>query len=349
MTAVAAPIIADTRQLLTSSRLRAARSCRRQHHLAYDLGIRPVGEADTTRFGSLFHAGQEWWWRGAQSGVTGDALLTTALTAMEQAAGPETDAYELVRAEVLLTGYHERWEPSLADYEVLGVEVEFTCELVNPTTHQASRTWKLGGKMDVIVRERATGRVLVVEHKTSSEDISQGSEYWRRLRMDGQISVYFVGAHSLGHDVAGCLYDVIGKPALRPAKATPPELRKYTKAKAGEPSRLYAGQREADETPEEFRARLLEHVAEAPDRYFQRGDVVRLEQEMKDALLDIWQLAQELRQAELAERFPRNPGACVQYGRTCPYFDACTGCASLDDTARFQRGAQHPELTQVQQ
>ena len=191
--------------------------------------------------------------------------------------------------------------------------------------------------MDAIVRERSTGKVLVVEHKTSSEDIGPGSEYWRRLRMDGQVSVYFTGAASLGYDVAGCLYDVLGKPGLRPATATPIEERKYTKAKAGEPSRLYANQRELDEHPQEFRARLLEHVAERPDRYFQRGDVVRLEAEMADAMLDVWQLATELGAADRAARYPRNPGACSQYGRTCAFFDVCTGCASLEDTSRFRK------------
>jgi hypothetical protein len=40
--------------------------------------------------------------------------------------------------------------------------------------------------------------VLVVEHKTSSEDVTPGSFYWSRLRMDGQVSVYFDGARALG-------------------------------------------------------------------------------------------------------------------------------------------------------
>ena len=40
----------------------------------------------------------------------------------------------------------------------------------------------------------------------------------------------FDGAAALGHDVAGCLYDVICKPGLRPLKATPVEARKLASA-----------------------------------------------------------------------------------------------------------------------
>lgn len=342
-TEIASPSPAvDTRQLLTSSRLKAARSCRRQHHLSYDLGIRPAVEGEATRFGTLVHRGLEAWWKAASQGMSGDALLLGVSVALNAAAGPETDLFERARAEVLLTGYHERWAPELVHYEILGVEVEFGCDLINPLTGKSSQTWKLGGKMDALVRERGTGRVLVVEHKTSSEDITAGSEYWRRLRMDGQVSIYYEGAKSLGYEVGGCLYDVLGKPGQKPLKATPADKRKYVKATGA----LYAGQREADETPAEFRARVLESVAGDPEGYFQRGDVVRLEQEMADAMLDVWQLAQELRAAELVSRWPRNPGACVQYGRTCAYFDVCTNCASLDDPSRFKRTEQHPELTQ---
>lgn len=328
----------DLRRLLTASRLKSARSCRRMHHNAYDLLIKPAIESDVTRFGTLGHVGLEGWWRAAQDGILGNARLSEALMLMRARAKPETDAFELARAEALMRGYHERWadEP----YEVIAVEAQFRCDLVNPTTGRASQTWRLAGKIDVIVRDLRTGRVLVVEHKTSSEDVTPGSEYWRRLRMDGQVSIYFVGGAALGHQIDGCLYDVLKKPALRPYKATPIEDRKFKKD-----GTLYANQREVDETPAEFHARCVEAIAENPIGYYQRGEVARLEKDMAEAMLDIWQLGQELREAELVGRYPRNPGACTQYGRTCPYFAACSGETSLDDPEKFRRiDTPHPEL-----
>jgi hypothetical protein len=252
---------------------------------------------------------------------------------------PHADPFELARAEAMLRGYDARWGDE--QYETLAVEVEFFTSLRNPETGAASRTWRLGGKIDAIVRDES-GRVLIVEHKTAAAEIGPGSEYWKRLRLDGQVSIYYEGARSLGFDVEGCLYDVLAKPALRPYKATPPESRKYTKD-----GRLYATQRDRDETPEEYRARLIDAIAEDPTGYYQRGEVVRLESEMADALHDVWQLAKQIRESELAKRYPRNPDSCASYGRTCPYFAACCGEASLDDSSLFRRSeAAHAELSE---
>lgn len=231
-----------------------------------------------------------------------------------------------------MIGYDARWTEEMEHYEVLGVEVSFTAPLRNPDTGRISQTWELGGTLDGIVRDRRTGHVLILEHKTASVDVSPGSDYWKRLRLDGQVSMYYEGAKALGHVADGCLYDVLSKPALKPLKATPPEARKYTKAGA-----LYATQRETDETPEEYRARLLEHMAEKPAALFQRQVIVRLEDEMHEALRDVWQLAHQLRESERAGSYPRNPDACVSYGQTCPFFALCAGEAAASDTTLFTR------------
>mgnify|MGYP007001753624 CR=1 FL=1 len=54
---------------------------------------------------------------------------------------------------------------------------------------------------------------------TTSEDIGRGTDYWRRLRMDGQVSIYYAGSAALGYPADLCLYDVLRKPSLRPKKA----------------------------------------------------------------------------------------------------------------------------------
>jgi hypothetical protein len=328
-------------RLLTTSRAKDYRACARPHHVKYELGYRPVVEADVLRFGTLMHFGLEAWFLAGLQGHLAQRL-EFALAAIQQHA---TDPFELARAEAMMVGYDLRWanEP----LEVLRVEAQFETELRNPITGAASRTWKLAGKIDVIVRDQSTGEDLVVEHKTSSEDISPASNYWRRLRMDGQVSTYFEGARSLGYNVTRCLYDVLLKPAQKPFKATPIGDRKYTKPTKAEPvPRLYANQREADETPEEFRARVAEAIAEDLDGYFQRGDVVRLEGEMHDARWDTWQIGQQIREAELAHRAPRNPDACDRYGRLCSFFDVCSGAAVLEDRTRFRRSEHvHPELS----
>jgi hypothetical protein len=319
--------------VITNSEVRTFRRCARERHLAYGLGYRSVHRAEPLRFGSLMHVGLEAWWH-TDDGIRLDAAI--------EAIGPHAeDEYELVRAGVLLQGYDARWaDEPLA---MIAVEREFRAPLLNPETGAPSRTYELAGKLDVIVRDMRDRLVYILEHKTTSEDIGAGSAYWQRLQLDPQISTYYAGAKAAGFDVAGCVYDVIGKPGLRPAKATPPDARKYTKQ-----GRLYANQREQDETPDEFRQRLVEAVAAEPDRYYQRGTVVRLEAEERDAAFDVWQTARLIREADLAQRWPRNPDACQRFGRTCSFFGVCTGTESLDDTTLFRRTDNvHEELAEV--
>ena len=325
--------------VVTNSEQKCFRRCVREHHYAYELGIRPVDEAEALRFGSLVHVGLEAWWRAAwalQQGTSDVHPLTAAVEALRDQV---LDEYDLVRAGVLLQGYDARWLWN--EYEILAVEQEFRAPLINPASGQPSRTYMLAGKLDAIVRRRNDGVVLIVEHKTTSEDIGVGSQYWARLQIDSQISIYFAGARALGYDPGGCLYDVLAKPKIAPLKATPEESRKYTKR--GE---LYANQRAEDETPDDFRQRLVEKVCADPDRYYQRGDVVRLESEEREAAFDVWQTARSMREAKLARRYPRNPESCVRYGRVCSYFRVCTGSASLEDPAFFERVENvHQELS----
>lgn len=327
------------KQLLTQSRLRAFWSCARRHKLKYLDLISPRERNAELRFGALFHCGLEAWW---MAGIPEDRLQI-AIEAMRSAQEinddfADTNPYEFARAQALMEGYDARWgnEP----FVCLGAEVEFRCPLINPETGMPSRTFDLGGKLDAIARDTRDGRVYVVEHKTASGDITEGSEYWRRLRMDAQVSTYYLGAKALGHEVAGCLYDVALRPAQRPYQATPADKRKL---KAD--GTLYANQRDRAETPTEFLDRVRLEIAEKPATFYQRGIVVRLDAEVAEFQWDVWQTARLIREAEVAQRHPRNADSCVQYNRTCDYFDICTGAASAEDASLFERGSRpHPEL-----
>lgn len=317
---------------LTHSRLRAARKCARLERLAYVDGWRPVEEAEALSFGRLWHTAMEAWWLSCQSGAVPD--LDAALAAIS---GHGRDAWTQVRVEELLRGYHARWAGETLT--VVGVEETFDAPLINPATMQPSRTWRLAGRIDARA-ESATGRRLVVEHKTTSEDISPAADYWLRLQMDHQLSIYMIGAESLGWMPDGCLYDVVLKPALRPLMATPVEARKITRD-----GRLYANQREVDETADEYRARVRTAIETDPDRYYQRREIPRTESQIAEFLADAWVQAQSMRDAHRLGRAPRNPDACHQYG-VCPYWLCCsTGSDPSDYPGVYRRlDDVHPEL-----
>jgi len=344
-------------RLMTASRARDARACRRRHYLRYVLGYRPAGDAAALRFGTLLHLMLEAWWRAVQAALPVEQWLANAQAALAER---EVDALSLCKLQVLMTGYHLRWAAEAHHYEVLGVELQFEGPLINPETGKASRNWRLAGKLDVLVRDLRDGLVRVVEHKSSSEDVSPGSDYWRRLKMDGQVSVYFEGGKLLGHEIYAVLYDVVGKLAHE-FKAVPvldEHGNKIVCDATGERVRTAQGKwrqtgdavqgftlQTRPETEAEFQERVAGVVAEQSERFFSRAEVHRLEQELADGITDVWQLAQSLRDEELAQRWPRNPDACMQPGRTCPFFAACAGEASLEDARLYVRSdVVHPEL-----
>jgi hypothetical protein len=291
-------------QVLTKSSLSTARLCPRLYDYQYRQLYRSAVEAEALRFGTLVHHGLEQLWSGRPVAWPGSA-----------------DRWDLARARPMLAGYAARWDQSL--YETLAVEQAFECPLVDPRTGIASDKWVLGGKFDAVAREKATGRVFLIEHKTSGSDISPGSPYWTRLRLDTQISVYMEGARSLGYDPVGVVYDVLGKPSIRPLKA--------------------GAKRAVDETPEEFEVRCVAAISEDPGAHYQRGEVVRLEDEMRGALVDICEQAEVMG----AGHTFRNPDACERFGRLCSFFEVCSGSARLDGNRDFVKlPCAHPELEQ---
>lgn len=339
-------------ELLTNSRLRAFRDCGRLHDLLYVQGIRPNREAEALRFGTLIHRGLEAYWsclvrdenqrHAEEFGRDGHVhlALEAALAAID---GKAFDAFEQVRADAMISFYAQRWmSGDLADYEVLGVEAEFRAPLLNPETWAASKTWTLAGKVDVIVRRKEDGRVLVIDHKTTSDEMEgDDATLWAKLQMDSQPSQYVIGAEALGYAVDELMWDILKKPKQKPLLATPVESRKYTKD-----GKLYAAQREHDETPAEYGARIREALSEAPDRFFQRKTFPRAESQIKDFLVDAWAQSATMRESARLGRSVRNPDACHRYG-TCPFWLLCSTGAKAEnypgDYIKVENV--HPELS----
>lgn len=309
---------------ITTSEIRAYKRCREEHRFSYALGYRTHYRGGALAFGTVVHAGLEAWWRGLP--------LAGALEALHDSAFAEgLDDYEQAKAAVMLEGYDARWGSLRGDFEVLHVEHTFR-------VLRGLGSYQLGGKFDALAV--IEGQPIVVEHKTTSEDIGAGSDYWARLTLDDQVGNYLAAAEALGYRAGGVLYDVLKKPSVEPLRATPPDKRRFKKD-----GTLYANQREDDEPLEAYRARLVEALAEAPQTYFARQLVVRFDEETARANRDTDRIAAEILRVVPDEPQPRSPDACKRYGRMCEYFDVCTGAASLDDSARFRRTTNpHEEL-----
>jgi hypothetical protein len=331
-------VTAPAPQILTNSRLACFRACPRRHYLKYELGLRAADESLALRVGSAFHRALE----ARDRGQDVEAALALGMD----------DPFDLALVAAMFDCHERRW----ADQPLgaVATELAFDLPLVNPETGAATPVFRIAGVIDAIVR-LPDGRLALKEVKTTSRDFSPGADYWTRLHLDPQLSIYVLAARELGHPVETVLYDVTRRPALRPLKATPPEARKYTKD-----GRLYASQRESDETPEEFAARVAADIAEKPDHYFARIEIARLDQDLDECARDVWRTQRVIRDCQLeAERaiargqrptvaWAKSPDACMGNGVTCEFLAVCQSGRPVEtDTPEgFVRVADvHPEIS----
>lgn len=354
------------KDLITNSRVSAFRRCARYHQYRYNDQLVPVSSLSRKRdWGTVMHLALEQY---DAHDASFDAIDAGSRMILDSA----LDDYDKTAAWVVFAGYVERWRETDRQTESLGAEVEFVAPLINPDTGAPSKLFELAGKIDSLLR--ADGKTWIKEHKSTGSDISPGSNYWQHTRMSSQLSTYVDGAKHLGHAIAGIIYDVLKRPGQEPRKATPPELRKYTKGKAcklcggkgeepgsgctacmqsgwfvvdGQPSapRLYAAQRDEDETPAEYGLRISDDIAANPDGYYQRQTIVMFERELEKSRRDLWQVVQALRSSQRTGTDYRNPDACTRFGSTCEYMPLCTGEAEPSDPTRYQRvDSPHAEL-----
>lgn len=366
---------ADKIELLTHSRRKVFNACRYKHHVAYTLGIRPTKTSEALAFGTFCHLCIEAYWRAR---ANGDDAPFDAIVRVADENRALIDAFAFVKAVALLARYAMSWGQVVCT--VLAIEAEFTAPLLDETGG-ASRCWRLGGKVDLIIRLDVdalglpAGAVVLVEHKTTGATLDVFRE---SLVVAGQAGQYTIGARAIGIEIDHVIYDVLVKPKLSPYEATPEADRQYTKPTSerkckpckgagstqvdgvhveckpckgagsfpGEPARLYAKHRERNETAEEYGARIEAAIDESPGDYIAQIEAPRTADEMARFERDVWDAHQLIQLSKERRIIDRNESECIgRYGTKCEYFDHCTGVTSLDDPTKFVRAGAHPELT----
>ena len=363
------------KDLLTASLLATFRRCRRQHFYRNELRLVRDRDEAPRRIGSAFHLGLELKNKGLlpedeciEQAVAGYATCPEWMDPTEWAVEAET-------VRVLLAGHF--WRYGGDELAVVACETTWQCPLRHPTTGRRHRTFDLAGKDDLIARLPDT-RLAVVEYKTAGEDIGPDAAYWLRLRGDPQISQYVVGARANGHDVATVWYDVTRKPTIRPKKLTQAESDEFLRTGAyfaaaftveagtdtntadpadggpwvkvdGERVEIEVGAKgrvSVRETPEMYGARLLDDIGQRPDYYYQRREVPRLDADLDEFRLEVWQQAESLKNTRRRGLWYRNVGRL-----TCDYCDysgLCLQSVKVDPvsppTGFKVLATAHPEL-----
>ena len=278
-------------ETLTHSRMSSAKTCLRKHFFRYENGIRKLYEGEALIIGREIHDAID---KGEVPVVPDPPADMTDSEAL--------DAYFVTWAKIrgLVEGYLEFWSDD--NCEILASEIEFEMPIINPESGRSSRTFNARGKIDRIVK-LPDGRVAILELKTTSENLDRGSDYWRRLQLDQQISLYWIGAKSLGHEIQTILYDVIRKPSIRPKL-------------------IGKGDDKHRETAEEYRERLVADINERPEFYFARDEVPRLQSDIEEFQQELWDQSKVLNECQKNGFWYRNTNACLHPFR-CEYFDIC--------------------------
>lgn len=298
-----------SKDLLTATRMSTLLACPRRHYWRYEVGLRRAVDADALRFGSAWHRSMEARWCGAD--------LEAAFTAGIGDA-TEIDELQIATLSGMLAGYYHLY----ADDPVQSVhpEVEFRTPL------SGSRTFDVAGKIDGLAVMR-DGRLALIEHKTAGCDISPESDYWLRLRGNGQVMQYVIAARALGWDVALVIYDVARKPAIRVKQ---------------------------NETIEAYGERLAADAQERPEFYFARREVPILEDDLAEFEVQRLMMARQIlacrgesRRAVRPEHgWPKNVS---EFGcRICDFAPFCLQNTRVDAAqppAGFTVGEIHSELS----
>lgn len=348
-----------SRQILTHSRMLSFRQCRKRYWWEYELGIRPQHAAKALRMGTAGHDALNVLKSGREIDA---AIMVLGRHYKDMPEGYDQYLWEMEREtmETLLVAYAFRWDESAI--RVIESEMEFRLPLLNPETSSATSVWDLAGKIDGIV-SLEDGRIAVLEHKFISEDIEPQSNYWKRVQMDGQVTLYVAAARRLGFEVETVLYDVIRKPTIQPTQV--PLLdeeglkivvdadgdRVLTKAgsprQTADAAKGYTLQTR-EMAPPEWACKLVEDIGKRPEFYFARVEVVRLDADVAQFESELWDLQRVMRGAQTKGQWYRTVGRDCPY---CPYWGPCSSRIDPKDgevpDGFVKLETVHPELEEV--
>lgn len=250
--------------IASASKIKLFKSCRRAYEFRYVYDLRPIETAEALQTGSNYHA-----------------LIEELYNDDEAYLFTHADDYSKEKA--MATAYRKYIYPK---FKVRSTE----------EWHQA-RIGKhaLVGRVDGIAEDG-----LLVEHKTTSQEITEEYEY--DLQWDEQILayMYLTGSRSV-------YYTVIRKPTIRQKK---------------------------NETDEEFYNRMVEWYDEDTDKKIRLLKISRTDEEIQQFAESFKMICGEMERGVIY----RNPSYCNHWGRKCEYASICLNYDPDQEYVGFVKG-----------
>jgi len=289
------------------------RNCRKAVDWRYLQQLVPLQRDRNLHFGSLIHECLQSWHAQRDLPEVLDLIDRRCINRTQD----EDQRRDWHLATAMMKGYAARYPAE--EFEVIALEKAFEGPIVNPSTGAASRSFKLAGKVDGILR--IGGEYFILEHKTASQ---VDADYLEKLWTDFQITIY---AHyieqTMGVPITGIIYNVLVKAKLQQSKGETEEefqarrAELLAKSKTGKTT----AKRKLPESDEEFQQRLAEKYAD-PEMFHR--EMLYLSRDRFDILRsELWELTQAFLDARRRGVFYQNTAFCFNYQRPCPYFALC--------------------------
>lgn len=189
--------------IVSYSELDTGRQCPHKHQLSYkERWTQPKDETTAAGRGTLWHKVMDAHYTALKVGENPRFAVEQRMQDFRDA-GKNVDTIDLLMW--MYEGYTEKWGLD-GDWEVLVVEYKTVVPLrYAPTkTGRPGRMSKFDLKMiiDLVVRDRSTGRIWIIDHKSHANLPKQ-----RELELDDQFGLYTWGLRQLGHKIFGCIYN----------------------------------------------------------------------------------------------------------------------------------------------
>lgn len=318
----------------TNTSLSTARRCLREFELRYELQLEPDREADreVLQVGTTWHKAHDAHARGED-----------AYAAIDKHAPGVLWAEKLRR---LFAAYGWYWGQNGQTLNVTDPEHQFDVVVDG---------LRFRGKNDGLLLAE-DGRRGLLERKTTSDNLEDGSPYWQRLRMDPQVGIYAIVLEKLPDFI---LYDVVAKPSIAPKSLVKVDVARLEAeikktgygtyyAEKFTAEELRPALSEARESVALYGARLTADIGDRPARYFARREVPRTNRDYASLRANLRHQIDVLEYAKKNDALYRNPDSCALFG-ICDFFGLCSNnirpTAADPVPAGFRRRAKlHPEL-----
>lgn len=310
----------------------AFKNCRKKAQVRYLMGYVPLERSDNMFFGGVIHTALEMWYKVLGKEFFHDFIAKSELAIdLKIKAGCMMDAYTALYPE--------------EDFEIYEIEEEFEDDIINPETGAKSRSFTIGGKVDMIVRKKYDGTFWLVEHKTAS-GISEG--YIAKLWTDFQIVLYsYYIERKFGIKITGIIYNILGKCGIkmRVGESEEEYQERYAALVAKSKHGKSSAKRKFPDTPEEFADRVREYYQDP--MLFHREEIILDRAMIKEMQYEVWDLTKSLLEAKSRNMYYRNTGFCYYWNKPCEYFPYCSSRENplvLENLYRKEDDV-HPELS----